>query len=479
MAVTALSQWRSDSARWLGRNRVDLLILLVVWLAASVVYFLLARGYETPRHQQDEFLYWALSKSFAAGEGFGWRGIDIPLPTFLYPVSISPAFQLAGSPEGQLNAVHAINAVMMSATAFPAFLMARLLVDRSAAYVAMAFALLVPAMNYVGLVGTEALAYPLCTAAFAGILLACAKPRHRNTLLAIALIGLAILSRAQLVVLLPLFFAVIFVVALVRGREGWREYLGEQKLAMAILGTAILVGLLLVSFARSSVIGIYGGVFAAIPLTADNAAFWTKSFAADVFLVVAVVPAIATFALVAARSNRRDPLIGALIALAFSATIAFIVQVAWFSATSPEYWRVLNLFYERYIFYLGPIFFTGLMAARGIVSMRAAAITSTIAVVVVSGFQADALATPFSYEAFGLTYLGYFVSNHDGPFEQVGLLAAGVSAVLALVYVASTISDRYPNVKRYASILAIALPMFILTITQARAWSYGWQFASD
>jgi hypothetical protein len=479
MAVAALSQWRSDSAWWLGRNRADLLILLLVWLAASVIYFLLARGYETPRHQQDEFLYWALSKSFAAGDGFVWRGIDIPLPTFLYPVSISPAFHLAGSAEGQLNAIHAINAVMMSATAFPAFLMARLFVDRSAAYVAMAFALLVPAMNYVGLVGTETLAYPVCTAAFGGILLACAKPRHRNTLFAIALIGLAILSRAQLVILLPLFFAVIFVVALMRGRAGWRDYLREQKLAMAILGAAILIGLLLISFARSSVIGIYGGIFAAIPLTADNAAFWTKSFAADVFLVVAVVPAIATFALVAARANRRDPLLGALIALAFSATIAFVVQVAWFSATSPEYWRVLNLFYERYIFYLGPIFFTGLMAARGKVSTRAAAITSVIAVVIVSGFQADALATPFSYEAFGLTYLGYFVSNHNGPFEQVGLLAAGVSAVLALVYVASTISDRYPNLKRYASILAIALPMFVLTITQARAWSYGWQFASD
>ncbi|MGH2958756.1 MAG: hypothetical protein ACRDKE_04080, partial [Solirubrobacterales bacterium] len=223
----------------------------------------------------------------------------------------------------------------------------------------------------------------------------------------------------------------------------------------------------------------YKGLFTRTPLTADNAAFWTKSFAADVFLVVAVVPAIATFALVAARANRRDPMLGALIALAFLSTIALVALVSWFSATSPEYWRVLNLFYERYIFYLGPIFFTGLMAARGIVSTRAAAITSVIAVIVISGFQADALATPFSYESFGLTYLGYFVSNHNGPFTQVGLLAAGVSAVLALVYVASTLSDRYPNIKRYASVLAIALPMFVLAITQARSWSYGWQFASD
>ena len=479
MAVAALSQWRTDAAHWLRRNRVDLLILLGVWLLVSAAYYLLARGYVTPRHQQDEFLYWALSKSFAAGDGFSWRGVGVPLRSFLYPVSIAPAFELASSVQGQLNAVHAINSLMISATLFPAFLMARLFVDRSAAYVAAAFAILVPAMNYAGLIGTETLAYPTCTAAFAAILLACAVPRARNTLLAVAMIGLAVVTRTQFVVLMPIFFATIILVALLRGRDGARAYLAQQKLAIAMLGAGLVLVLLLLLVARDSVIGIYGGLFTTIPLTARNASFWTKSFAADVFLVVAVVPAIATFALVATRKNRRDPLIGALIALAYLATLLLVAQVAWFSATSPEYWRVLNLFYERYIFYLGPIFFTGLMAARGMVSPRAATVTSIIALVVISGFQADTLATPFSYEAFGLTYLGYFVSNHDGPFTQVGLLAAGVSAVLALVYVCSTIDARNEHFKRYAGFLAIALPMFVLVITQARAWTYGWQYASD
>jgi hypothetical protein len=479
MAVPALSRWRSDSARWLGRNRADLLILTAVWLATAAAYFLLARGYFTPRHQQDEFLYWALSKSFAAGDGFSWRGIAIPLRPFLYPVSISPAFHLAGTVDGQYNAVHAINALMMCATAFPAFLMARLLTDRAGAYIATAFALLVPAMNYIGLIGTEPLAYPACTAAIASVLLACARPRTRNTLLALALIGVAIFVRVQFVILVPVFFAAIFSVALMRGRDGARAYIAEQKLAVSLIGLALATGLMLVLVARSAIIGIYGGIFSAIPLTADNALFWSKSFAADTFLVVGVVPAIATFALVARRTNRRDPLLGALIAVAVVTTFVLVAQVAWFSATSPAYWRVLNLFYERYIFYLGPIFFTGLVAARGKVSTRAAIITSVLAVVVISGFQADALATPFSYEAFGLTYLGYFVSNHNGPFTDVGLLAAGVSAVLALAYVASVALERRPNLKRYATALAIGLPLFMLVITQARAWTYGRQYAAD
>ncbi|MBJ7458719.1 MAG: hypothetical protein JHD02_05990 [Thermoleophilaceae bacterium] len=479
MAVAALSSWRTDAAHWLHHHRVDLLILSGVWLLAAVGYYLLARGYVTPRHQQDEFLYWALAKSFAAGDGFTWRGVNVPLRSFLYPVSIAPAFELASSVQGRLDLVHAINSLMMTATVFPAFFMARLFVDRSAAYVAAAFAILVPAMNYTGLVGTETLAYPTCTAALAAILLACAVPRARNTVLAVALIALAVVTRTQFVVLMPIFFASIVLVAMMRGREGAREFLSQQKLALAMLGAGLLLILLLLLVARDSVIGIYGGLFTTIPLTAGNASFWTKSFAADVFLVVAVVPAIATFALIATRKNRRDPRIGALIALAYLATLLLVAQVAWFSATSPEYWRVLNLFYERYIFYLGPIFFTGLMAARGRVSPRAAIITSLVALVVISGFQADTLATPFSYEAFGLTYLSYFVSNHEGPFTQVGLLAAGVSALLAIVYICSTIDTRHESFKRYAGFLAIALPLLVLVITQARAWSYGHLYAAD
>jgi hypothetical protein len=479
MAIPALSQWRSDAASWTRSNRRDLLIVGAVWLVASAFYFVLSRGNVTPRHQQDEFLYWALAKAFAHGDGFTWRGSGIPLRTFLYPVSISPAFHLADSVKGQLELVHAFNALMMSFTAFPAFLMARLFVERRAAYYVMALAIAVPAMNYVGLIGTETAAYPLCTAAFGGILLSATQPRTRNTWLALGLIGFACVARMQFVLLLPIYVATLVLVGLMRGRGGALEYLRQQWVAFLLLFAAIVGGLMAVFVARGTTVGIYGDIFNTAPLTWENVSFWSKSFAADVFLVAAVIPAIATFALLAARSNRTDSKLGPLAALALIAAIAFVAQVAWFSATSPEYWRVLNLFYERYIFYLGPIFFTGLMAARGRVSPRAAIVTSVIAVVVVSGFQTDALATPFSYEAFGLTYLSYLASNHVGGEPPVGLWAAGVTAVLGLIYVASTVSERHAAIKRYGTALAISLPLILLVVTQARAWSYAWLYAED
>ena len=236
MAVTALNRWRSDSARWLSRNRVDLLILVGVWLGSSAAYFLLARGYVTPRHQQDEFLYWALSKSFAAGDGFSWRGDPVPLPSFLYPVSISPAFHLAASVQGQFNAVHAINSLMMCATLFPAFFMARMFIDRSAAYIATAFALLVPAMNYVGLVGTEPLAYPTLHGGIRGDSsglrsAACAQHAARGGADRDRGLHATAVRRAAADLLRD-----DLLVALMRGRDGARAYLAQQKLALAMLG---------------------------------------------------------------------------------------------------------------------------------------------------------------------------------------------------------------------------------------------------
>ena len=62
------------AAAWFRRNAGDLLILSGVWIVASAVLYLLASGHVSPRRFQDEFLYWALAKNFAAGNG--WVFVD-------------------------------------------------------------------------------------------------------------------------------------------------------------------------------------------------------------------------------------------------------------------------------------------------------------------------------------------------------------------------------------------------------------------
>jgi len=47
---------------------------------------LLATGHESPRRYQDEFLFWALAKNFAGGDGLTWRGVGLDMKSWLYPV---------------------------------------------------------------------------------------------------------------------------------------------------------------------------------------------------------------------------------------------------------------------------------------------------------------------------------------------------------------------------------------------------------
>ena len=83
---------------------------------------------------------------------------------------------------------------------------------------------------------------------------------------------------------------------------------------------------------------------------------------ADVYMIGAIIPVIATVAMWFPRDNRRDPLVGALLAVAGDRTIALVAQITWFSAINPYDWRGRNIFYERYMFYLGPLYFTGFLA---------------------------------------------------------------------------------------------------------------------
>src|SRR4029077_1567671 len=105
----------------------------------------------------------------------------------------------------------------------------------------------------------------------------------------------------------------------------------------------------------------------------------------------AIVPVIATLAMFGRAENRRDPLIGALLALAVVASLLFIAQVSWFSATNPYDWRARHIFYERYMFYLGPIFFVGFIASWNRVSWTSALVSTASAPAIMSGLQTDAV----------------------------------------------------------------------------------------
>lgn len=469
---------RTGAARASAIRAPEFLLVALLWAGAGLIVYWMTRGIVLPRRFQDEFLFWALAKSFAHGDGLTWRGTHVGVQAWLYPVLIAPVFRIASGVQSQYDLVKGVNSALVCAVVFPAYGTARLFVERRLALLAAGFAVAVPALNYAGIVGTESLAYPLCTAAFGGMLLALVRPGARSTAVALLLVALAALTRVQFAILIPVFAGALLLAAALRGGE-WREYMRERRVLAIALAAVIGLGAVYLLARGRGAVGIYVGVFHGAPLTFGNLWFWAKAFAADLYLLAAIVPTIATFALFGSRDNRRDPLIGALAALALVAAIAFVLQLTWFSAINPYDWRRQHIFYERYMFYLGPIFFIGLVASFGRVSARAAAISTLVGALVVSGMQSDLIAVPFSLDAFGQAYLGFYFDMHEGALAHAGMLLAALTLLLGGFYVLAQLGAAHAELVRWGRALAVVLPLFVLLITQFKAWSYGQIYAES
>lgn len=455
------AEWRTDAGAWLRERGLELWIITGIWAVLTVIIYLLATGHESPRRYQDEFLFWALGKNFANGEGMTWRGVGLEMRSTLYPFLLAPAFWFAKTVPGQYTGVHLISSLMMVGAIFPGYLFARLYVDRWRALVVALMVVAVPAMNYAGIIGTENLGYPAFIAACGGMLLALARPRPRNTALALALIVVAMLARTQFVVLLPIFVGTLLLTALMAEPGKRVEYLKERRSIWLTLIVLFVLGGLAVIAQGKGAFGLYQGVFDGVALEFSALWFWIKAFTADVYLLSAIVPVIATFAMFGRAENRRDPLIGALLALAVVASLLFIAQISWFSATNPYDWRTRHIFYERYMFYLGPIFFVGFIASWNRVSWTSALVSTAAATAIMSGFQTDAVLMPFSYDSFGLTTIASYMSTHPEIQPKIGMMLARLTFLIGAVYVLSTIDHKLVRKVLYWVLIAFTFVWLI------------------
>lgn len=455
--------------QWTSRHRGDLLLVLGLWAVTSAIMWPLANGHVTLRRFQDEFLFWELAQSVARGHGLEWRGVALPIRSPLYPWLIAIGFLPEWGVLGSYKAVHLINALTMSAVVFPVFALARFLVDRRWALAAAVLAVSVPAMNYVGIVGTENLGYPVSAAALGAMVVAIGRPQRRWSVAAFVCMLIAVLTRTQFIVLLPVF-AMALIVAATLSPSGRRvEFLRQRRELAAALAAALVVGAITWLVARGRLLGIYDSAFTEfIPPTLDSIVYWARGFTADVWLLAGILPTLACLALALDREARRDPLVAGLVAVAAVASITLVAQVTWFSASNPYGWREKQIFYERYMFYLGPLFFVAFVTAlRRRVAVQAIFVATGISAVVVSLFDSNNVMS-FSYDSFGLTLIGDLLVAQPGFGEWLGLgLALAAIALGAVLALTSREAGRHAMRGAPA---ALAVVMLILSAGQARTW---------
>lgn len=469
---------REDSRAWLKGHGLELWALVALWMAAALVTYLLATGHQSPRRFQDEFLFWSVAESFANGDGLTWRGESIGLYYFLYPVMLAPAFWIGQSVEQSYTIVHLLDSLFISAVVFPAFLMARMHMRFGLAVMGAVLAVCAPAMNYAGIIGTESLAYPVATAAFGSMILAIARPRRRNWALAFFMIGVSLFTRAQFAVFAPAFLLALVLAGVMLEKAKRREYFHVQREPVFLLLGAHLLALIALVVIGRGVVGLYEGIFEGVSPDLEDISYWARALLADVYMIGAVIPVIATVAMWFHRDNRRDPLVGALLAVSLVMTLALVAQITWFSAINPYDWRGRNIFYERYMFYLGPLYFTGFLVAWKRVSLPAALASSVIAVVIMTGFQTDAVMVPFSYDSFALTLVGWYLDGQpDDVVNAIGMRLAGVTAVLGALYTLSRLERSL--IAKLLGGLALAATFVILIAGQAQTWYYARLFSAD
>jgi hypothetical protein len=412
------------------------------WVAALVVVstgirYVLTRRAVAPWIMVDELIYSELAKSFADSGHFLVREHATAAYGIVYPLLIAPAWAIFHAVPDAYAAAKAINGFVMSLAAIPAYLLARRMLSMPLALGAAVLTVSVPSMVYTGTLMTENAFYPIFLATMLATVVWLERPTTKLTVLMLALVGLAYLTRAQALAFGPAILTAPLIFNWAQGRS-WRS-LRDYRLMYGIV-VAAGIGILAVQGARGrSPLGVLGAYEVA---GQTHYRFW------DVFrwfwyavgeldLSLGVLP-FAGLIILTAVARGQDRRVQAFVAAAVATSFWLMLEVSAFA--SVHQLRVE----ERNTFYIAPLFLIALIvwAARG--APRPGAVTGLTAL------AAGALPGVIPYEhlinlnavsdTIGLLPIW---SLHSAlfPIEQVALvvtlsciLAAGIFVVVPARY---------------------------------------------
>jgi len=326
-----------------------------VWLVAivavsAVVRFSLAQRMVAPWIMVDELIYSELAKSFADGGHFLVRGEETGAYGFVYPILIAPAWRVFGAVPDAYTAAQAINSIVMSLAAVPAYLLARRVLRPPLALAAAVLTVAIPSLVYTGTLMTENAFYPVFVCVALVLTRVLERPTTRNQLGLLALCVVAYATRAQALALFP---AVLTAPLLLGARAAVTRF---RVLYGTVAGFAAAV--LLVQAARGKspleLLGAYEttGHQGYSPL---EVAKWLLWHVAELDLYLGVAP-LAAFLLLVLAWTRLAHAERAYLAAASALTVWLVLEVAAF-ASIPTVERIE----ERNLFYVAPLFLIALL----------------------------------------------------------------------------------------------------------------------
>ena len=409
----------------------------------------------------DELYYERLAVSVAQTGSLLPRlhGELVPNVNQLYPVLISPLYG-DGNVPASFEGAHRLNAFLIASAAIPVYLLARRIgVGRLVAIWVGALSVAVPWVALASFLLTEVVAYPAFCWALLALTHAVARKSWRTDLLALVVIGVAVLARTQFVVLLAVFVVAVVVEAMLdatpRGapRNLWRT----RRPFVLLVGGLLLVVLGAIAIGKGSqLLGSYSVTaehvrldFGLVRLAFEHVALLA--------LGLAILPFIVGTGWLVDRLRPSTPGPERAFAVVGATGLVLVtLQVASFNQRFGA-----GLVKDRYLFYVVPIILVGLAAALGSrqwLRWWALVVPTVVAAI---GFASAPLAI---YEKFNVDSPLAILNNEllqlatSTRWAHVLLVLAALVAAQALLLAKAFVPWR-PTVIAVAVLASLALPL--------------------
>ncbi len=457
--------------RWWGfAARVPVWAWLGAIVAVStVVQILLGRRLVAPWIMVDELVYSDMARSFADTGEFLIRGVHANYGV-VYPALLAIPYALFGAMPDVYGAAKAMNAVLISTAAIPAYFLARRLVRQSTALVAAAFAVALPSLVYAGTLMTENAFYPLFLWLVLALVAMLDRPTLRRQLLVLALCAVAFLTRPQAVALVVAVVTAPLVLAWIeRGRRRQLGAFVPLYAATALAAAAVVIVEVVRGRSPTAALGNYS--------VTGNAGYelwpslkWLVYHVAELDLALFVVPFAAAIVLVAS-ARHLDRGVRTFVAASASIVVWLVLEVAVFAS------HYSGRVEERNLFYVMPLFVIALLVwtERGQPRPPRATIVAAVA----------AAALPGALPLFTLIGGGNVSALSDTVglqpwwwLEQRVLQAGAVGLVVVAVAIGLAGCFLFLS-RRYAAWLpALVATGFLLTWLPLQLWAFGFPSAS-
>ena len=318
----------------------------------------------------DELLYTKLA--LAVGDNVSpaprIHGESYGLLSQLYPVLLAPILTLFDLPTA-FKVTHVLNGLLLASTAIPAYLLARsAALPRAAAYGVAALSVFTPWVVLGTVIWPDSVAYPAFVWALAAMQRAMVAPSARNDVLALGGLALAFFARTQFALL-----AIVFPIVLVVHRLGFalaerkstraparpvRALLREHRVLLGAYAFAGLATLVIVSSGgRSRLLGPYASTTDGdlLPRGVEHVAEQhLAAFAVGIGLVPLVLAlgwAVPTLVRPLGRERHALAVLGLVV------TPALLLQASSFTLRFAR-----GGVHDRYVFYVAPLLFAGMIA---------------------------------------------------------------------------------------------------------------------